>query len=349
MKLPYNLLEWIIKLEIILIFLLIIITFISKFYFNFKAKRNQRISNEIEKHLTLVIEGKTPLNAENFSKQWRDLNILLLVMFKIDNTINTSVWTEIKETIADIVLLPIAREKYKSRIWMNRLLSTQCFELWMSAQDENEVCKLLEDKIPLIHLHATIAAIKFSSEKLINLVINIMSARRRLGQAVYLKIFEIAPPQTKDIVENRLKAEKDFFVRATCYKILMELKDYNAILDIDADIYSTNMELRLSAMRYTSLANKDHAIPLLIKLLQDPQWEIRAASNRLLGDLHATKAIPEITNTLKDKNWWVRVNAANTLKNFGEEGLMVLNAQDPKKDKYAYETAMHVLNKTIAK
>ena len=257
-------------------------------------------------------------------------------------------WPEMKKD-SQCCTITIARNKYQSRIWMNRLLSTQCFELWMRNQDEEIICKLLEDNIPLIQLHATIAALKFSTIKLINLVINIMSKRGRLGQAVYLKVFDIATPQTREFVGDRLKTEKDYFVRATCYKILMTFKEYNASIDTSADIHSNNMELRLASMRFTSLAQKSDAIPLMISLLSDPQWEIRAASNRILGDLHASQAIPEITNGLRDKNWWVRVNAANTLKGFGKAGLQILNAQDPVKDIYAYETAMHVLNKTQPK
>lgn len=349
MIVPYGLLEWIIKIEILFVILLIIVTYVLKYYFVVKAKKIKRISDEIETHLITTVQENKPVNAELFPKEWRRLDILLQLLFKLDLTIKSPSWTGIKQNIADVILLPIARKKYKSHFWMNRLLSIQCFELWMEMQDEDIVCKLLEDKIPLVHLHATIAAIKFSTIKLVNLVINIMSKRRRLGQAVYLKVFEIATPETKEYVEERLKTEKDFFVRATCYKILMTFKEYNTAIDTSTDVHSSNMELRLAAMRFTSLAQKSESIPLMISLLSDPQWEVRAASNRILGELHASEAIPEISNGLRDKNWWVRVNAANTLKGFGEAGLQILNAQDPVKDRYAYETAMHVLNKTQPK
>lgn len=346
MTVPYVLLEWIIRIEILFVIFLIIITYALKYYFNLQSNRDKRISDEIESHLDKIAIENVTVNADHFPERWRRLDILLQLIFKLDTTMKSHAWPEMKQTIATIILLPIARKKYASRIWMNRLLSSQCFELWMENQDEEIVCKLLDDKIPIIHLHATIAAIKFSSIKLINLVINNMAKRRRLGQAVYLKIFDQAAPQARQFIEDRLKTERDFFVRATCYKILITFKEFNTDIDTTADIRSSNMELRLSAMRYCSLAQKNDAIPLLISLLSDPQWEVRAASNRLLGDLHASQAISEIANGLKDKNWWVRVNAANTLKGFGETGLQILNAQDPVQDKYAYETAMHVLNKS---
>jgi hypothetical protein len=346
MIVPYGLLEWIIKIEIIFVILLIIITYLLKYYFNNKAKKIKRISDEIENYLTIAISEDKPINPEQFPKDWRRLDILLQLIYKIDSAIDSPAWITIKKTMAHTLLLPIARKKYNSYFWMNRLLSVQCFEFWMENQDEEKVCRLLEDKIPLVHLHATIAAIRFSSIKLVNLVINIMSKKRRLGQAVYLKVFDIATTQTKEYVEDRLKTENDFFVRATCYKILMTFKEYNTTIDTSADINSSNMELRLAAMRFTSLAQKSEAIPLMISLLSDPEWEVRAASNRILGELHASQAMPEIANSLRDKNWWVRVNAANTLKGFGDTGLQILNSQDPVKDKYAYETAMHVLNKT---
>lgn len=342
---PYRLLEWIIWIEILFVVLLIIITFLLRFYFYLRAKHNLHIANEVKVYLEKIVRENGKINTSDFPKKWRSLDILLPLIFSLDNTIKSDSWLRTKKEVADSVLLPIARKKYKSYIWMNRLLSTQCFELWMEKEDEDHVAKLIDDKIPIIHFHAIVAAVKFGTPKLINHVIDNMSKKRRLGQTVYLKIFEEASPTVREYVEERFKSEKDNFARATCYKILMVFKEYNSSIDTVADMNSPNMELRLSAMRYTSLAKKENAIPLLLNLLSDPQWEVRAASIRLLGDLHAVDAIDQIADGLKDKSWWVRVNSANTLKSFGESGLAILNAQTPEKDKYAYETAMHVLNK----
>ena len=331
---PYALLDWIIGIEIALVILLIIITFLLRYYFYLRNEHNQNMTAQIKKHLEKIADENGTFDLHSFPKKWRRLELLLPVIFSLDNTLKKEAWPTIKKSVADTILLPIARKKYISRLWMNRLLSTQCFELWMESRDDVCVAKLLEDKVSIINLHATVAAVKFGSAKLINLVINNMSQKRRLAQTVYVKIFELAAPETRKYVEERLHTEKDSFARATCYKILVTFKEYNANLDVTSDLQSKNMELRLSAMRYIALAKKQDAIPFLTNLLADPEWEVRAASNRLLGDLHALQAIDEIANGLKDKNWWVRINA-NTLKNFGEAGLAILNAQSPMKDKYA--------------
>jgi hypothetical protein len=347
MVVPFAFLENVILVEIALVIFIIILAYVLKYYFYLKTKKEKRIIDSMEQSIVSAVASQTPLSESAFPKSWRRLDLILPLFFKLDSTINSSYWLEMKATMVRTILLPIARKKFNSRLWMNRLHSAQCFELGMEDQDEIIVSTLLEDKIPLVHLHAAIAAIKFSSVTLINLIINAMAKKRRLSQTVYLKVFDMAAPHSKQFISDRMNTENDPFIRSTCYKILSNYKDTATPMDTSADIHSNNMELRLAAIRYTAYADKSNAVPLLVSLLSDPHWEVRAASNRLLGELNATQAIDEISNCLKDQVWWVRVNAATTLKNFGEIGIKVLNEQDPKSDLYAYETAMHVLNKSL--
>lgn len=347
MVVPFAFLEKFILVEIALVVFIIILAYALKYYFYRKANNDKRISNQIQESIVSAVASQSSLSESTFPKSWKRLDIILPLFFKLDSTIDSPHWPEMKATMARTILLPVARKKFDSRRWMNRLYSAQCFELAMEDQDEAIISFLLEDKIPLVHLHAAIAAIKFSSASLINLVINAMAKKRRLSQTVYLKVFDLAAPHSQQFIIDRLNTENDPFIRATCYKILMNFKDKLPAIDTTNDINANNMELRLAAIRYTAFADKSHAVPLLVSLLSDTRWEVRAASNRLLGELNATQAIDEISHCLKDQVWWVRVNAANTLKSFGEIGIKVLNEQDPSVDLYAYETAMHVLNKPL--
>jgi HEAT repeat protein len=46
---------------------------------------------------------------------------------------------------------------------------------------------------------------------------------------------------------------------------------------------------------------------------------------------------------MNDKAWWVRINSANALANFGDEGITALESISLEEDKFAYETAQTVL------
>lgn len=343
MTVPYTLLKQVIMAEIALVILIILLAYTLKYYFYLKARNDKHKAEKIESYLKSFSSSNIQLNE--FPKAWQKLDIILPVINKLDQTSTNPNWTHLKQSIANNILLPIARKKFNSRRWINRLLSAQCFELSMDNKDETIVGHLLEDKIPLVHMHAAIAAINFGSMSMINFLISNISKKRRLGQAIYLKIFAMAPPGISKYIEERLKFETDLYTRATCYKILLSFPANDSHLDTTVDIDSDNLELRISALKYMAHAYKERAIPLLINLLSDKSWEIRAVSNRLLGDLHAIQAINEISKSLKDPIWWVRVNAADALKNLGEAGIQVLNEQDPNVDLFAYQTAMHVLNK----
>lgn len=347
MIVPYRLLENIIWIEILLVVLIIIIAYLLKFLFYLSERHHQRLTAQIEFYLSTIMVSSQPLSEQNFLKQWRRLDLVLPVIHKFDLIHQDQAWKTLKETITETILLPIARKKYNSYRWMNRLLSCQCFEIAMSEHDEEIVCSLLLDKIPLVHMHAVIAAVKHSTITMTNMVITSMAEKRRLGQSVYLKIFELAPLKTRDFVISRLSMEENPYTRASCYKILLTfpLTESESSISTTADINSPNIELKLAAIRFTAYSHKKNSIPLLTELLSSENWETRATSARLLGDLNSNTVIPELTNCLKDPVWWVRVNAANSLKNLGNDGLTVLYAQDPNVDLYAYETAMHVLNK----
>lgn len=340
----YSLLENVIYVEIVLVVILIILTFIMKFYFQRQNNHNENQKKQIDSYFRTLASSQKEFNAGNMPDNWRKLDLVLPVIYDIDKTNDSKHWLTLKESISHSVLLPIARKKYSSRTWLNRLLSAQCFELAMDDEDEGHVCVLMDDKVPLVHLYAITAAIKRSTISMINMVINYVAQKRRLGQSVYLRLFENAKPQVAGYVEDRLKTETDPFTRATCYKILLSFPPSQNNIDTSKDLNASNIELRLAAIRYTVHKYKNDSVELLSQLISDNNWEVRSVSLFLLGKLNSKHLISQISQCLKDPVWWVRLNAALTLKSLGPVGIEVLSSLDPKADLYAYETAMHVLN-----
>jgi hypothetical protein len=64
----------------------------------------------------------------------------------------------------------------------------------------------------------------------------------------------------------------------------------------------------------------DHALPLLIKLLEDPDAEVRERTLLTMSylDRHAEQLVPVIVGLLADEGQNVRWHAANALGNFGD-------------------------------
>ena len=62
-------------------------------------------------------------------------------------------------------------------------------------------------------------------------------------------------------------------------------------------------------------------VPRLVRILNAPNWWVRAAAADIIGNIvpvvHQKEAVSELTNRLQDSEWWVRRNAAEALGNIG--------------------------------
>ena len=75
----------------------------------------------------------------------------------------------------------------------------------------------------------------------------------------------------------------------------------------------------------------------------DSDWEVRAEAIKGLQQLYAIQTIPKLAFLLNDPVWWVRLQAALTLKSFGNEGISILTTQDKEREPLAYEISQYTL------
>lgn len=342
MNVSYRLLVIIIFAEFAAVALIIVATYILKFYFLLKNIKKQRLKIKIDNYFKILL--KENYNTKKFSKRWHKIEILLPIIQKLNKTSNQN-WPELKDKLFHEVLLPQARKNAYSWFWLNRYMAIQVFVQKIETKDDGYVIKLVNDRVPIVALNAIPLAIKSNSEIAINIVIDKMAKERRLAQGIFLKEFKNSQATVVPIIEKRLKTEKDPYVRATCYKLLKSFpKKYKIIpKNIKKDINSKTLELSLNSIKYLNHLNKKDAEPILNVLLKSKTWQVRVAAIQTLADFKDKKYIHEIANSLEDPNWWVRFNSATALKQYGEPGLKVLKTRDPNKDLYAYEAAQHVL------
>lgn len=336
-------LEIVIYIEILLMILVVLLIFGLKIYLNRKKKRDQRILYELELYLSGLLHTKSPFEPKNFLNRWHRLDLLIPIFRKFSRE-NIPEWTTEKHHFAKLMMLPLAKKQAVSRIKSHRVYAAMAFEYFMEEEDEPFVCELIRDTTPLIHLHSSIAAVQFGSERCLYEVVSSMTKSRRLGQSLYLNIFKTADPRVGSIIENFLKTEENSYTAALCYKILMLFPVTNSTIDSSKAIVSENIELQLAAIRYEVYTKKQATIPFLIGCLADERWETRALACNLLGSLDAKDAANHLGAALHDPVWWVRINAARALKELGDQGIAILEAQTPEKDLYAYETAQYILS-----
>jgi HEAT repeat protein len=111
---------------------------------------------------------------------------------------------------------------------------------------------------------------------------------------------------------------------------------------LDRLLDNENEEVRMRAAAALGKAGSPLSLLDLAQALRDPAWEVRAQAARALGELMDGQAVTWLRHALTDRSWWVRNNAAASLANLpgGAEALRdALDDWDP----YARDVAAAML------
>jgi HEAT repeat protein len=80
-------------------------------------------------------------------------------------------------------------------------------------------------------------------------------------------------------------------------------------------------------------------VPVLVRLLADTDWRVRAQAARALGALRVRDAVDPLAAAVRDRAWWVRYRAALALAQVGDRGRTVLRAIADGEDALARDMA----------
>lgn len=341
----------IIKLVSIIQFLLIVLIFLLffavKIYTYYNNKRHQELQKKINKILIGLTEQTKPFKIKIIRYFKRHPLILMENIYTLDASIKHPRWPEIRAKIIDLIILPKARTYSNSFFWNRRYFACQFFALSLQKEDEDVIVSLMQDPIPLVSITASQLAIKLNAQHIIDAFIDIFSQARRIQQSFYSQIMSTADPKTTLFIKNRIHRETNPYIKAFCYRTLMYFpppKDAAPINKIKADIYSKNIELKISSLTYFAYVSPDRSRDICLDFLNDKHWEVRAKAAQLLGMLGNESLAPVLEASLKDSQWWVRVNAAESLASLGGEGIKILKKQKRQGNKNAYEVANQILS-----
>jgi HEAT repeat protein len=268
----YGLAENIILIEFLAIAMVIIFCYVLKLFYFLKRKRKKQYTALIESHLLELVSTKKPFSKSNFPPSWMKMDVLVIIINKLDRNISSPEWGKIRMSLLHSVVLPLARRAANSYYWILRFYAAESFSLAGEAQDEKLILSLVNDKVPLVYLNALTAALNYGAERAIDVIIKKMAQERALTQGAYLQAFSTVSSTTRPLIEKYLQKSIEPFERATCYKILNQYPADKITWDLTEDIQSNNLELKIATIRFIAYNHLKNVIPILIKLLQDPEW-----------------------------------------------------------------------------
>ncbi|MCL2320330.1 MAG: HEAT repeat domain-containing protein, partial [Treponema sp.] len=114
--------------------------------------------------------------------------------------------------------------------------------------------------------------------------------------------------------------------------------------DIIAVTKNGGMELLLTQLVAIGKSGDHKKIPLLVKALQDKNWEIRAMAAKTLGVLTGPEAIKPLVAAARDGEWWVRQNAVTSILAYPDcDKILAVIAKSG--DKYAFDSMLYAIGK----
>jgi len=102
-------------------------------------------------------------------------------------------------------------------------------------------------------------------------------------------------------------------------------------------------DIRARAAHSLGLIGDPNFTPDLLKCLHDTEWPVRAMAAKALGRIRFQGAIPALSMAVRDPEWWVRANAAEALRQMGHPGIEALEVLLDDADVFARHQAVLML------
>ena len=160
-------------------------------------------------------------------------------------------------------------------------------------------------------------------------------------RSFFASIAERAPDRLRELIDSGqlIVADERLGLEA-----LGDAGDVSAIEAARARLLRHAPELRAASARALGKLRDGHSVPVLVRLLSDPVWYVRAAAARALGALPLDKSASlALGRALRDPTWWVRAKAAQSLSLHGADGVEALISAVGGGDRYASEMALSTL------
>lgn len=331
--------------EFSIIVLILLLSILLKIYFSIKQQTRARISKKIENYLESLMTQDLKFDVFKYKNNWRKPDLTLLVIKKLNPRYETKVhWQEIKTDMIQKLFRKIAHKVFAKKNWISKFYGLKLIEIVPAEEDIPFLKDLIKNSNILVSMTAAKVALLLCDKNSIEIFIKETSKERPLTQSIHLQIFDdIKSDAITQMLKNFLQHENDPYIRATIYSILIKSPTSDSVQNIDKDLNSKTLNLKISALKYLGQIEGQKASSQILSFLQAPEWQLRVTALHILKNIKLTEATEKISSCLYDKEWWVRYAASETLASFGEQGIKILESEEIKKDEYALDIAHYVL------
>jgi HEAT repeat protein len=326
----------------VLIFLSLYIV-LSKALREGREKRSARIRRELEPKILEYVNGKGERLGGALPPLGR-LERQVVEETLLDNArfLKGEARTRITAACEDLGFVRDRIRQLRNPRWWRRAEAAEKLATMKSPKAAPEVIALMRDPMPEVRMRAARALGQIETRTSIKPLIDaLMDPNRWSALRIADILARMGPEAADELVESfttlPLKA------RVAAVDCLGRAKSHRAAPLLLKLLSDPDRDIRARAAHSLGLIGDPNFTPDLLRSVKDAAWPVRAMAAKALGRLGRMEAVGPLTEALKDKEWWVRINAAEGLRSMGDRGIAALVGAIESDDRYARHAAVATL------
>ncbi|MEX1013041.1 MAG: HEAT repeat domain-containing protein [Waddliaceae bacterium] len=339
----YKLLWSVIQIELILIFTITLGITLARIYYYVKSKWDDYIESRLSDQILELYLKQKEICDFNLKWRFRGFKLMIETLERFEMRFSDAHWDKVKQAVVEKYLINRAHRNVQKFFWLKRQLAARCFLLTPEMADEKSVEALLHDKVYLVRIVAAACIVdKLSNKQLFYQVLETMSNENAHSRFSYRDAIIHAGREKFDWIVELLKmGTPDESIIEICLDILIECTCSNLEVAIKFAKHQ-NPKIRLQAIRILGKVPIAKSYELLMESLSDECENIRVAALKSIASLNYIEAADNVSASLDDPTYVVRLEAALTLRSFGEIGIYMLSDLK-KRSKSASEVCQYAL------
>lgn len=211
----------------------------------------------------------------------------------------------------------------RSVFWWRRFDAARLLSIVGGHDDVTLVAALLSDRSPAVRLVAIDAAARLGG-RLVDLELDRLPGRQDAVQQYQFAALNRHPAIVALALVPRLRPEVPVVMLNAWIDAAGASANPVALSRVRQLALHEAPDVRLHVARALRRYAEPETVPVLLRLLTDDDWRVRAQAARALGALRVTSAARPLAAAVRDRAWWVRYRAALALAQIGGEARQLL-------------------------
>lgn len=239
----------------------------------------------------------------------------------------------------DLGLLWLDLEDLRSPAWQIRMIALRRMFLAATRSEHDALLERKDDIYPIRIMAARVLARVGTAEDLVELLQDLYLSRRLMEQPLVSMLNTMPIGTYEGLMKSWTKLHSPRLRRTVLISSARVVP--SVCMDwLPRAAQAPEVDVRVGACIAAGLLPVEASRNLLLALLDDTSWEVRAQAAAALGEQRDLSSIPVLGKLLHDPSFWVRQHAALSIRIHGQEGLEFLrNVHGTDPDKYAKDAA----------